>query len=157
MSVLPRSINKMGLLGDFYVHFPGASITTGYFVMTQGFGDTAGSSSQSTVMRMQPCRIRKILVSTNGASEFSSGSMEWELWKNAVRTGTPTFTSNAMLPIVSPTNFEYNVDGQLSRWFDTDINMTESDYLTARLAAVSVVGGPEGIYMQLWGYTTATE
>lgn len=147
--------DQLKLLGSWSVQYTGASITTGFFIMTQLFGDTTPNSVQSSVMRLQPCTIKKIYLSTNGATEFSSGTMQWDLWKNAVRTGTATYSSGPRLPTLAGSNFDYLTDTQYAVWDDANIPMGEDDYFTARLTATSVVGGPEGIYMQLWGTTTS--
>lgn len=148
-SQIDENSEHLTLLGTFYVHKPGGSIGTAFETMTQGFGDTSSNSFQSTVMRLQPCIIKKVYLSTNAGGEWTGGSLEWDLFKNAVRTGTPAYSSGPLLNNL--VNFDYLTDFQTAKWDTANITMTEDDYLTARLAAVSVTGGPEGIYMQLWG------
>jgi|SRR6056297_242032 len=140
------------LLGSWALQFTGTGISTGFYIMTQVYGDISGPSSQSTVMRMQPCVIKKVYISTNGGGEWTGGTLEWEFWKNAVRTGTPDYTSGPKLN--NGVNFDYLTDNQRATWDTTNVTMAEDDYITARVTATSVTGGPEGIYMQLWGSRT---
>jgi len=140
------------LLGAFYVNeVLSVSSTSRLIDMTQALGNVTNSSAQVTLMRVQPCVIKKIYVSINGASEFTGGLARWRLWRNAVRTGTEAFDTGNL----SNGSFTYSTDNQLSRWYDVDITMSsQNDYLTAMFVATLLTGGPEGIYMQLWGSRT---
>lgn len=142
----------MNLLGAFYVNevLP-ASSQSKVITMTQALGNVSHTLAQAPLMRLQPCVIKKIYVSMNGPAEFTGGFARWRLWKNAVRTGTEVFNSGNL----TNADFTYSVDSQLSRWFDVDIAISsQNDYLTANFLASVLTGGPEGIYMQLWGSRT---
>jgi hypothetical protein len=141
----------MSLLGAFYLNDALSSPSSTLNTLTQALGNVSHTFSQATLMRLQPCVIKKIYISMNGPGEFTSGSARWRLWRNAVRTGTEAFDTGNK----SNASFTYALDNQLSQWYDVDIAMTsESDYLTAQFVASSLTGGPEGIYMQLWGSRT---
>jgi hypothetical protein len=145
MSLLPVGANVYLGTWDNLIQY-GAGPTTRSDAMTQAFGQPS-IASQSTVMRLQPCTVKKIYVSTN-SGEFTGGTMRFRLWKNVVRTGTADFDSGDK----DNTSFTFPaVDLQFGQWYEVNIPMGEDDYFTAEMTVTAITGGPEGIYMQLWG------
>lgn len=145
MSLLPVGANVYLGTWDNVIQY-GAGPTTRSDPMTQVWGQPI-VAAQSTVMRIQPCTVKKIYLSTN-ITEFTGGTMRFQLWKNAVRTGTADFDSGTK----DNTSFTYSsVDNQAGQWYEVDIPMGEDDYFTAEISVDAITGGPEGIYMQLWG------
>lgn len=143
---------QTSLLGAFFLNESlSVSSTTEIFTLTQALGNVSHNFAQATVMRLQPCVIKKIYVSINGPAEFTGGFARWRMWRNAVRTGSETFDTGNLVN----TSFSYSTDNQLSRWYDVNIIMSsQNDYLTAQFIASLLTGAPEGIYMQLWGSRT---
>lgn len=110
------------------------------------------TGAQISVMRLQPCVITKVFITSNGGAEWTSGTQQWLMWKNdGTRTpGNEVYDSGLLqvtdLPLVE--------GGQVQGWFDVNIPIdNEEDFLVATMDTVAVAGGPEGLSIELWGVT----
>lgn len=103
---------------------------------------------QVTTMRLQPCTITKILITSNGGAEWTSGTMRMRIWKNNTARTPPADFDSGNLSIGDMVQ----VDFQANKWFDVNIPInSEDDYLTASMDTIALTGGPEGQRMIMWG------
>lgn len=111
------------------------------------------TSVQTTLQRLQPGIITKVLIQCNGGTEWTSGTMRFRLWKNnAARVGAADFDTGNL----SLADMPDDTISQRLRWFDANVLISsETDYFTASLDTIAQAGGPEGHEMQLWGITGA--
>lgn len=150
MSLLPRADGEVTKLGSWAM-YTGAIGNPDTGTYTLGVDSLwCVTYPQLTIMRMQPCVITKILIQSNGAAEWTSGTQQYFLWKNnEARVGSADFDSGAL-----QIGDMIQVDSQAQLWFDVNIPVSlETDYFTASLETNALTGGPEGLTMELWGVT----
>lgn len=117
---------------------------TGVTPMGTFFNSTSLESPQFV---MPDGRITRIGVELNGGAEFSSGTINFILEKNDVEI----WSTGAM----SKTDFKQGtsagLQNQVYQWFDVDIELTDTDFITAYFETNALAGGPEGMGINLWG------
>ena len=149
MSLIPRTPGRISVIAGFAAPVPLANPSSVVQIMTDQITNNQNSSAQQGAIWSAESIITKINIGSNGVSEWSSGTAQWQLWKNLVRTGTPVFNTGAL----ERDDLPLSADGQVSRWYDVNISLTQDDFLTASWTPVVLAGGPEAIFMRLWGNT----
>ena len=147
-------------LGQLSLHEPvtlGVSGWTGRMSLPSNLGD---GFSQAPLLKLPKCKVTQVVFGTNqSASEFSSGTMQWLVFKNAEFGDGPAaiFDSGTLAPNTSAGNFDQITKGQAVKREDVDFDVEESDYLIVNVRAFFVQSNaPEGNYMKFFGYRQPT-